>query len=157
MGFQKGGVHRVVQVPLNYTFTHLRALIAWLFDTPTACLNRKAGEEGYLFEVKTNIAMESPLMKPGMIKSGVTSVRVSNVRDPWRQRYGQTVDDEDELDEESEPDAEEEDCETPYDESNDWAWADEDDHTLEHVWITGVRGDRGVIYVRASLLSFGAS
>ena len=146
MGFQKGGVYRIVQVPLNYPFTHLRALIAWLFDTPAKCTHSKALEEEYLFEVKTKIAMESTLMKPGMIKSGVTSVKVSNAKDPWRKRYGRDLDDEDELSSESELD-EDEFTGSLEDESDDLIWADEEEYTIGHVWNTGVQADRGIIYV----------
>ncbi len=66
-----GGVFRTVRVPANYTFTHLRSLIAWLFDTPA----RHAPADEYLFEVKEKVAMYSMLYKPGQIKSGTTKVR----------------------------------------------------------------------------------
>ncbi|KAF9523272.1 hypothetical protein CPB83DRAFT_863147 [Crepidotus variabilis] len=144
VGFQKGGVHRIVQVPLNYTFTHLRALISWLFDTPVKCTNGKGGEEEYLFEVKKSIVAESMFTKPGMIRSGTTTIKLSNTRDPWRKRYGCDLDEEDELiNEESETDADED---ADEEDPGEWVWQDEEEYTLGHVWITGVRADRGVIY-----------
>ena len=139
-------MYRIVQVPLNYPFTHIRALIAWLFDTPAKCTHSKPLEEEYLFEVKTKIAMESTLMKPGIIKSGLTSVKVSNAKDPWRKRYGRDLDDEDELTGESELD-EDEFAGSLEDESDDLIWADEEEYTIGHVWNTGVQADRGIIYV----------
>jgi hypothetical protein len=157
LGFRKGGFHRIVQVPLDYTFAHLRALIAWLFDVPAKYSNGKAGGEDYLFEVKTNLTMEAMRTKPGMIKSGDTSVKLSNSKDPGRRRFPKDADDQDELEgEQSEGD--DEFGEHFDDNSGDWVWADEEDYTLGHVWAAGLQVDRGIIYVKwlsqALFLSF---
>jgi len=149
LGFRKGGVHRIVQVPLNYSFTHLRALIAWLFDVPAKSSNGKAGEEDYLFEVKTNTTMESMHSKPGMIKCGETPVKLSNSKDPSRRRFATDADDQDELERDQNEDEFRENLD---DDSGDWVWADEEDYTLGHVWVTGLQADRGIIYVKWSLL-----
>ena len=58
---------------MNYTFAHLRCLIAWLFNTPAHYANGKnrlGDAEDYLFEVKTKVKLYSPLYKPGQLKGG---------------------------------------------------------------------------------------
>jgi len=135
---------------MNYTFAHLRCLIAWLFDTPAHYANGKNGlgdAEDYLFEVKTKAKLYSPLYKPGQLKGGVTTVKLSNVRDPgrWRSGYGNGLEedelseseDEEMVDGESQADAEEVDC----------TWVDEEDYTLAHAWPTGLDPTTGIIYV----------
>jgi hypothetical protein len=151
VGFRKGGVHRIVQVPLNYTFTHLRALIAWLFGVPAKCTNGKAGREDYLFEVKTDVAMASTRSKPGIIKSGHTSVKLCKFKDPWRRQLSKDADDRDEL--EGEQSGEDDEGFGDNVDDDDCIWADEEDYTLGHVWATGLQADRGIIYVSCSLSS----
>ena len=147
---RQGGVFRVVRVPMNYTFAHLRCLIAWLFDTPAHYANGKNGlgdAEDYLFEVKSKAKLYSPLYKPGQLKGGVTTVKLSNVRDParWHSGYGNDVEedelseseDEEMVDGESQADTEEVDC----------TWVDEVDYTLAHAWPAGLDPTTGIIYV----------
>ena len=143
IGFANGGVHRIVQVPLNYTFTHLRALIAWLFHVPAKHTNGKAGKEDYLFEIKTNVIMHAPRLKPGIIKSAETSVKLSHSKDPCRSS------DLDEL----EGDQDDQYGDDLDDGEGDWIWGDEEDYTLDHVWVTGLKADRAIIYVTHSLQS----
>ena len=108
---------------MNYTFAHLRCLIAWLFDTPAHRANGKnrlGNAEDYLFEVKNKAKLYSPLYKPGQFKGGMTTVKLSNVCDParWHSGYGNGVEedelrdseDEENVDGESQVDAEEVDC-----------------------------------------------
>ena len=84
--------------------------------------------------------MEAMRSKPGMIKCGETSFKLSNSKDPRRSRFAN----QDELDgDQSEGDADE----NLDDDSGDWIWADEEDYTLGHVWATGLQADRGIIYV----------
>jgi hypothetical protein len=143
-------VFRVVRVPMNYTFAHLHCLIAWLFDTPAHYANGKNGlgdADDYLFEVKSKAKLYSPLYKPGQLKGGVTTVKLSNVRDPgrWQSGYGNGVEedelseseDEEMVDGESQADAEEVDC----------TWVDEEDYTLAHAWPAGLDPTTGIIYV----------
>ena len=146
---------RVVRVPMNYTFAHLRCLIAWLFETPVHYANGKNGlgdAEDYLFEVKNKAKLYSPLYKPGQLKGGVTTVKLSNVRDPgrWRSGYGNGIE-EDELSEsedeempdgESQGDVEEVDC----------TWVDEEDYTLAHAWQKGLDPTTGIVYVSFFML-----
>jgi hypothetical protein len=51
--------------------------------------------ENYLFEVKSKAKLYSPLYKPGHaeLKGGVTTMKLSNVRDPgrWRSGYGMAL------------------------------------------------------------------
>jgi hypothetical protein len=134
---------------MNYTFAHLRCLIAWLFDTP---VHRKSGlwdSEDYLFEVKGKAGIYSPLYKPGQVKGGVTTAKLSNVRDPARWSFGYGDGGEDELSEsEDEAMADGESQADP--EEEDWTWVDEEDYTLAHAWRTGLDPTIGIIYVRSS-------
>ncbi|KAF8801085.1 hypothetical protein BYT27DRAFT_7262312 [Phlegmacium glaucopus] len=151
---RQGGVYRIVQVPLNYTLVHLKCLIAFLFNTPS-CYHRSGAindpNDDHLFEVISKVTMYSPLYKPGQIRSGHTTVKLSNVRDPcrWRSQYGYGNDsEEDELDD-SEEDREEviEDGDgDSAEEQDDWKWEDEEDYTLGHVWPGGLDIHRGLIY-----------
>lgn len=103
--------------------------------------------------------MYSPLYKPGQIRSGHTTVKLSNVRDPcrWRSQYGYGNDsEEDELDdsEEGEKMSEDGDEVGPEEEQDDWKWEDEEDYTLGHVWPGGLDIHRGLIYVRSKCQLF---
>ncbi|KAF8157032.1 hypothetical protein B0H34DRAFT_798357 [Crassisporium funariophilum] len=154
---RQGGVYRIVQVPLNYTFVHLRCLVEFLFHTPPTHLGKAKGSsrgEGdeHLFEVKSKVTTYSPLYKPGQIKSGMTTVKLSNVRDPcrWRARYGEDEEEEgDELDGELEEvlgELKATEDEAVEGEEEDWRWEDEEDYTLAHVWPGGMELHRGLIY-----------
>jgi hypothetical protein len=76
---------------MNSTFAHLRCLIAWLFDTPVHYANGKTGlgdPVDYLSEVKGKTELYSTLYKPGQLRGGLTTVKLSNVRDSERWRLG---------------------------------------------------------------------
>ncbi|KAF8908641.1 hypothetical protein CPB84DRAFT_1959259 [Gymnopilus junonius] len=162
MSHRQGGVYRIARVPLNYTFVHLRCLIAWLFNVPASYASNGLDinhpqEDGsdYLFEVKNKIDIYGPLYKPGQIKakSGVTLVKLSNVHDParrWKSKYGfglDTEDDEDEEDELDEDDETEEEEDTAKDgDDQDWKWVDEEDFTIGHCFPKGLKADIGIIY-----------
>lgn len=151
---RQGGVYRTVQVPLNYTLVHLKCLIAFLFNTPASYHRNVAingANDDHLFEVKSKVTMYSPLYKPGQIRSGHTTVKLSNVRDPcrWRSQYGYANDSEEDELNDSEEDREEvnEDGESAEEDSK---WEDEEDYTLGHVWPEGLDVHRGLIYVRSN-------
>ncbi|KAF8223448.1 hypothetical protein L208DRAFT_1411828 [Tricholoma matsutake] len=148
-----GGVYRVVQVPLSYTFVHLRCLIAFLYGGGCVVDN----EDRHLFEVVKRAAVYNQSYKPCQIKSGVTVVKLSSVRDPCRYR---PEGDEDALGdgdgdanvgEGDESEAERtDDCE----EGKGWIWAEEEDFTLAHAWPRGGDISRGIIYVRHLSLAY---
>ena len=100
--------------------------------------------------------MYSPLYKPGQIRSGHTTVKLSNVHDPcrWRSQYGYGNDSEDDELDDSEEDREEVnedgDEEGAEEEQDGWKWEDEEDYTLGHVWPGGLDTHRGLIYVRST-------
>ncbi|KAE9390328.1 hypothetical protein BT96DRAFT_925980 [Gymnopus androsaceus JB14] len=127
----RDGVYRVVQVPLSYTFKHLKVLIAFLFGQFQRPSVDGDEETGHLFEIRKNTAMYADSYKPGTIKKSETSVRLSSSKDPYRYKqewdYGEDwreddeeFEDDDELsDEEDDPDV---------------TWEAEEDCTLEHLW-----------------------
>ena len=165
-----GGVYRIVQVPLNYTFAHLRILVAFLFGSSTASsglggqASSRSGrgeEEDYLFEVVSKATMYSPLYKPGQIKSGKTTTKLSNRRDPcrWNVGYGYADDDEDEEEEDeleedelapsTALDLEDEVLAELEEKPGEWKWESEEDYVLGHVWPDGLDIRCGIIYVRS--------
>lgn len=152
---RQGGVYRIVQVPLNYTLVHLKCLISFLFNTPASYHKNGAingANDDHLFEVKSKVTMYSPLYKPGQMRSGHTTVKLSNVRDPcrWRSQYGYGNDSEDDELDDSEEDREEMNenvDEEGAEEQDDWKWEDEEDYTLGHVWPGGLDIHRALIYV----------
>ena len=91
-------VYRIVQLPLNYTFTHLRALIAYLFGGPSDGDDHSSGR--HVFEVKRDVVMHSK-KRPGEIFSAVTTVKLSGSKHPFTHQDEEKVfdDDEDELQE----------------------------------------------------------
>lgn len=106
-------------------------------------------EDRHLFEVVKRAAVYNQSYKPCQIKSGVTVVKLSSVRDPCRYR---PEGDEDALGdgdgdanvgEGDESEAERtDDCE----EGKGWIWAEEEDFTLAHAWPRGGDISRGIIY-----------
>ena len=147
------GVHRIVRVPLNYTFTHLRCLIAWLFGGQP----RQSTTDGHLFEVKKDAKTYSYMYKPGQLKSGQTWAKISNTQDPYRWRKCSYSDDEEEdelfsdVDEDGQKgDGQSEACDD--EDEGGWDWKDEEDFTLAHVWPKGPDTERAILYV--IILSF---
>lgn len=148
-----GGIYRVVQVPLSYTFVHLRCLIAFLYGGGFG----EAREDRHLFEVKKKMMMYAMTYKPGQIKHGFTAVKLSTARDPCRYKPDG---DEDTLDEfmqaedKAEPSQVISDSEESGDEEPTWRWELEEEFTLGHVWSKGIELGAGIIYVRQFLFSY---
>lgn len=167
-GRNKTGVHRIVQVPLNYTFRHLHKLLYFLFDGPQvppaatdgsstslAILRRLArenasnGDIGHLFEVQETVVLYNAPHKAGQIRTGKTWAKLSRIRDPFR--YRDSEEDEDEVfpaNCDMEKIANEGEGENES-ENMDWRWEAEDDFTLAHVWSRGPDLSRAIIYVRS--------
>lgn len=79
------------------------------------------------------------MYKPGQLKTGATTVKLSNVQDPggWPADHVFPV----------EEDEEEEDA-TPTEEvEQDWEWMDEEEYTLSHVWQNGLDPTIAIVYV----------
>ncbi|KAG5642610.1 hypothetical protein DXG03_002508, partial [Asterophora parasitica] len=142
-----GGIYRVVQVPLSYTFIQLRCLIAFLFGGGYA----DEREDRHLFEFQKKIVIYAQTYRPGQIRSGYTAVKLSSARDPCR--YRPEVD-EDSLcdDESSKPEGGEDfaadDTDEGEGEDPGWTWELEEEYTLGHAWSRGGDLTRGIIYVR---------
>ncbi|KAI0302789.1 hypothetical protein B0F90DRAFT_1712057 [Multifurca ochricompacta] len=129
------GTYRIVQVPLSYTFRHLRALILFLFSGDPAappCV------PGHLFAVHHGINISAP----GEIVCGRVRVKLSRARDPYysSRSLADLIAAADALGQgEEELEDEEEDAS--------WRWEGEDDFTLGHVWEVRARDPkRGIIY-----------
>lgn len=164
---QGEGTYRIVQVPLNYTFRHLRKLLIFLFDDvpstrghasyttrsiATTRIPRSGHEPGHLFEVQDSVRMYRPSpaanAKLGQIRSGHTWAKLSSVRDPFRTRPPGRVqggDDHDEDGEQDQADEKEEDGEGEGE--DDWVWEAEEDFTIGHVWPEGGDLKRACVYV----------
>ena len=145
-------MHRIVQVPQSYTFTHLRCLITFLFGVRS---HGGGPEDEHLFEIKKKVALYSARHKPGQIKAGKTWAKLSSVQDPcrWRSMYERDALEDDEEDEEVDENEETE-VELEEDEGDEWKWADEEVFTVAHAWPEGVDTERGIIYVRYLQLCF---
>ncbi|KAJ2919013.1 hypothetical protein MD484_g1441, partial [Candolleomyces efflorescens] len=146
-GGKPGGVCRVVQVPLSYTFVHLRCLISFLFDGPgTGTKGKRVAEDNdHLFEIKKDVEKYNVTYKPGQIKNGKTWAKLSSTRDPCRWRAEENEIDEDDDDDEDIDEAEE--AGRDFGEGDhDWEWKDEEDFTLEHAWPDGLNESRGIVY-----------
>lgn len=133
-------VHRVVQIPTNYTIMHLRCLIAFLFGGSRSSLLQG---EGHVFEIKRKIQL-SDVYKPGQVKSGQTWAKLSSTKDPCRYRPESTLTNEEEISrivkDQGAGDGEEE-------ESGEWKWYAEEDFTLERAWPKGRELFRAIVYV----------
>ncbi|KAF7761697.1 hypothetical protein Agabi119p4_9689 [Agaricus bisporus var. burnettii] len=144
---RQGGVYRVVQVPLSYTFTHLRCLIAWLYRGLPDQTNR----DEHLFEVQKDATTYSSLYKPGQVKSGQTWAKLSSSQNPYRYRKNYFNDDEedteeDELSSGTEGDGKKDDDVCEDEEFEDWKWEDEEEFTIGHAWPKGPDLERAIIY-----------
>lgn len=135
--YARQGTYRIVQVPLSYTFRHLRALIQFLFscdpDTKRPCV------PGHLFAVQRGISIGGP----GEITRGRLRVKLSCARDPYySSRSLADLIAVAETQGQGEEDLEDE------EEDASWRWEGEDDFTLGHVWEVRSRDPtRGIIYV----------
>ncbi|KAL1744148.1 hypothetical protein HDZ31DRAFT_39317 [Schizophyllum fasciatum] len=121
-------VYRIVQMPLNYTFTHLRSLIAYLFGGPRHGDDHSGG--GHVFEVKRDVVMHSK-KRPGEIFTGVTTVKLSGSRHPYTEEDEEKVfdDDQDEPEEDGEDDC---------------RWEGEEDFTIAQVFPMGLNSSDAV-------------
>lgn len=133
-------VHRIVQVPTNYTIMHLRCLIALLFGGSRSSLLQ--GED-HLFEVKRKIQLYNTVYKPGQVKSGQTWAKLSSAKDPCRYRSESSLAKEEKVLGVGNRDGEEE-------ESGEWKWHAEEDFTLERAWPKGRELFRAIVYVSYS-------
>jgi hypothetical protein len=170
---------RVVQVPTNYTFRHLHALICFLFtfetsmslspsdiddmlfgdlspeldrSSPRARLpaTRPATLPKHTFDVQRDCELYSMSYRPGVIKSGTTRTRLSANSEIWDERPF--------------------DFEFPLAGTHDapaskqkkgkqekWMWESEDHFHVAKVWPEGPDLSRAVIYVRLCLLPYATS
>jgi hypothetical protein len=151
--FDRDGIYRIVQVPLNYTLAHLRKVIEYIFDPAKDAeivepyslrrASRRAsgvsssskGKQvvlgdpvGHLFEMRRKIKMGCA----GQIKEAQTWAKASTVRDPYHYPGNDSEDslwlDDDGAGEE-------------------WKWEAEEDFTLSKVWPKGGDLARGIVYV----------
>ncbi|KAG5650262.1 hypothetical protein H0H81_000132 [Sphagnurus paluster] len=146
-----GGIYRIVQVPLSYTFVQLRCLIAFLFGGGYG----DKSEDRHLFELKKKISLYAQTYKPGQIRTGFTTVRLSTARDPCRYRPEVEEDSlrddnagtqsrgatESNVEEDTDEGEGEDDGET-----SSWTWQLEEEYTLGHFWPRGGDLASGVIY-----------
>ncbi|KAL0958053.1 hypothetical protein HGRIS_000230 [Hohenbuehelia grisea] len=109
------GVNRIVQVPRNYTFLHVRRLIMFLFggiggesieiecgdeqdiDVPRTRPKARDDNEPYVFEVFRNIDMYAPKARPGEIREGELWTRLSNAQEARKVEESQSGDTEEEI------------------------------------------------------------
>ncbi|KAG5341412.1 hypothetical protein C0989_010778 [Termitomyces sp. Mn162] len=140
-----GGIYRVVQVPLSYTFVHLRCLIAFLYG---GGLDEER-EDRHLFEVKKKMMMYAVTYRPGQIKQGFTAVKLSTARDPCRYKPDDDItflDDEVIRGEDGIESHGASDSEESGDDGPTWKWELEEEFTLGHVWSRGPELTAGIIY-----------
>ncbi|KAF5389697.1 hypothetical protein D9757_006054 [Collybiopsis confluens] len=140
------GIYRIVQVPLNYTFQHLRALVAFLFGGRFIDLVEEGEDadedDGHLFEIREGVVMYSKHYLPGTIKKSETVVRLSNSKDPYRYKgkwdYENGWKEEGEFSNHGNEGKDDEGSEAEG-ETN-VKWEAEEDYTLGHVWKPALRG-----------------
>lgn len=140
---------RIVQVPLSYTFVHLRCLLSFLFGGDLLDVAQGRAED-HLFEIKKELVSYSMTYKPGQIKKGQTWAKLSSTRDPCRWREEEDAED---VDDEEVDEAEEE-GRALEEEHDDWEWKDEEDFTVAHAWPEGLNEERGIIYVSGCVDSY---
>ncbi|KAK0442085.1 hypothetical protein EV421DRAFT_1736335 [Armillaria borealis] len=145
------GVYRIVQVPLSYTFQHLKCLVSFLFggdheDTQKMVdMDQYEDEErGHFFEVRKKIVMYQPKYRQATIRSGEPWIRLSSAKDPYRYKADWDFDD----DEDGESVCGSEKQEPSVDEDDAWRWEAEDELTLANLWPDSKHPDlnRGIIY-----------
>ncbi|TFK19810.1 hypothetical protein FA15DRAFT_697307 [Coprinopsis marcescibilis] len=155
------GVYRVVQVPLTYTFVHLRVLISFLFGVELDQAQRGTDDD-HLFKVKNSVKLWRPETKGGYINSGKTWAKLSSTRDPFRWRDAA----------EDEEDVDVADADMAYDSCSSssssissgsspaqkrkrgtkpkhWEWHDEEEFTIDHAWPKGINLRHGIVYVHS--------
>ena len=134
-GFHKEGIGRIAQVPLNYTFHHLRYLIAFFFGA-----EEDIGGTGHLFEVKKDVEVDTQPYTVGGIKKGEPWVRLSGDRNPYLYKNDWEFEDDERGSQtgEGEPDSNAEEA--------GWKWEAEEDFSLASVWTKKSRAS-GIIYV----------
>lgn len=117
-------VYRIVQVPLSYTFSHLKVLIWYLFGGSYVSRTSEAllKDTEHVFEIKENVILQDALSRPGTLKTGDTVVKLSSTLNPFG--YNTNDDDED-------SDADAVDLE---DAEEKWKWEAEEDVPLTNLW-----------------------
>ncbi|KIL57601.1 hypothetical protein M378DRAFT_27914 [Amanita muscaria Koide BX008] len=138
-----GGVHRIVQVPTNYTFMHLRCLIAFIFGGSFSMLFR---EDPHLFEVKRKIELFNVAYKPGQVKAGQTWSKLSSTLDPCRYRPELDKAEFEQGTSSSAAQKGEIFGHVEEEEPGEWKWHAEEDFTLDRAWPKGCDLTRAIIY-----------
>ncbi|KAJ7583599.1 hypothetical protein C8J56DRAFT_1167471 [Mycena floridula] len=138
----KEGPHRIVQVPMNYNFQHLRALIHFLFGGSADQVGLKDDEEeGHLFEVRKRVEVQEGGIKEGEINNGEPWVRLSSARNPYLFKNDWEVGSESESEASVAGDEE-------------WKWQAEEDFTILHVWKSLTEDNpAGIIYHHSARVS----
>ena len=179
----KDGVHRVVQVPLNYTFRHLHKLILFLFASDiyevysqlsssrrTSLRNPTSSTNTAQVKGKERASVQDPLASQwgGHFFEVLRDTVVhSNAMKPGVIKPGAVVREKlssvrerrlfrDLLDPENaigSSSALPTSLEDEDVEKEDWTWEAEDDFTLGQVWTRGPSLDRGIVYVCLLLLA----
>ena len=136
-GKKSENVYRIVQVPLSYTFSHLKLLIWYLFGGSYVLRTSEAllKDTEHVFEVKQNVVVQDPVKRPGTLKSGDTVLKLSSTLNP----FGYNANEEDDFD------ADEEDLE---DAEEKWKWEAEEDVPLANLWAgPHVDLNKAILYV----------
>ena len=175
-----GGVFRVLQVPLNYTFRHLHKLILFTFASDISEFHSKlpSGRRTSLRSAATKPiqgkgkARAGPgahasqwgghffeVLKPAAVHSNATKPGVIKAGATVRTKLSSVRERRlfrDLLDPENSAASSSDLPKTLEDEDvekEDWTWEAEDDFTLGQVWYRGPTLDRGVIYVSLACYS----
>ncbi|EIN09038.1 hypothetical protein PUNSTDRAFT_44506 [Punctularia strigosozonata HHB-11173 SS5] len=135
----RAGVFRVVQVPLNYTFRHLHALILYLFPSRSrGPISRSEWtatsppSSSHAFEVQRDVVLQS-----NAIKSGRTVAKLSTSYLPYEQ---EALSEDDNAAAEGNPR-----------EEGGWIWENEDEFEVGRVWPNGPELENGIIYWHSPL------
>jgi hypothetical protein len=136
-------VHRITQVPLNYTFAHLRCLIHFLFGGENGVKMPSPDEDeesgGHLFQVMKNVERD-PLGR--RIVKGLAWARLSNTDNPYLYKRDWEVDISD-FEDEDEDDA----AADAKPAKEEVRWEAEEDMRLESVWGGKEPRLHGIVYV----------
>lgn len=101
----------------------------------------KGKGRGHLFEVKRKLELYSPSYRPGGIKKGETTVRLSSAMDPYQYKDDWDFDELSDDEEDGDSGVDSDDVEA------DWRWEAEEELTLASVWHSGPDVKSGIVYV----------
>ncbi|KAH8831180.1 hypothetical protein DL96DRAFT_1586750 [Flagelloscypha sp. PMI_526] len=138
----QAGIHRIVRVPRNYTFTHLRELVSFLFGDicePATNRNRK----GRIFQVFDNTEVWTE-PRVGEIKRGNPWINLSSDRNPYL--FHPELVDQDEDEEDLSEWLEEQKKRFEIVDGDDARWEEEETFTIAHVFPPEKRRRRGIRY-----------